>query len=158
MANYCTFRSRIFRRRHHCRWRAVKFKPILGAQGLWAGRDLYRATPAVFRSHPKDHSILSHLALGYAEDLFYRIFWYTRQNRTTAKFDYLRFYVSLKYFSRIPPLIYSEVRVRLFSDLYFLLDLWDWLLIVIFVISWRRHHCRWLIKYCFTFRSRIFHL
>jgi hypothetical protein len=34
-------------RRHHCRWRAAKFRPMLGAQGLWAGRDLYRATPAV---------------------------------------------------------------------------------------------------------------
>ena len=36
-------------RRHHYRWRAAKFRPILGAQGLWAGRDLYRATPAVTR-------------------------------------------------------------------------------------------------------------
>ena len=36
-------------RRHHCRWRAAKFKPMLGARGLWAGRDLYRATPAVTR-------------------------------------------------------------------------------------------------------------
>jgi hypothetical protein len=36
-------------RRHHCRWRAAKFWPMLGAQGLWAGRDLYRATPAVMR-------------------------------------------------------------------------------------------------------------
>jgi hypothetical protein len=36
-------------RRHHCRWRAAKFRPILGAQGLWAGRDLYRATPAMTR-------------------------------------------------------------------------------------------------------------
>jgi hypothetical protein len=34
-------------RHHHCRWRAAKFRPMLGAQGLWAGRDLYRATPAV---------------------------------------------------------------------------------------------------------------
>jgi hypothetical protein len=34
----------------------------------------------------------------------------------------------------IPPLIYSEVRVRPFSDWYFLLDLRDLLLIVIFVI------------------------
>jgi hypothetical protein len=34
-------------RRHHCRWRAAKFRPMLGAQGLWAGRDLYRATPAL---------------------------------------------------------------------------------------------------------------
>jgi hypothetical protein len=48
-------------RRHHCRWREAKFRPMLGAQGLWAGRDLYRATHAVrdtgpqfFRSHPKD--------------------------------------------------------------------------------------------------------
>ena len=36
-------------RRHHCRWRAAKFRPMLGAQGLWAGRDLHRATPAVTR-------------------------------------------------------------------------------------------------------------
>jgi hypothetical protein len=36
-------------RRQHCRWRAAKFIPMLGAQGLWAGRDLYRATPAVTR-------------------------------------------------------------------------------------------------------------
>jgi predicted RNA-binding Zn-ribbon protein involved in translation (DUF1610 family) len=36
-------------RRHHCRWRAAKFRPMLGVQGLWAGRDLYRATPAVTR-------------------------------------------------------------------------------------------------------------
>jgi hypothetical protein len=38
-------------RRHHCRWRATKFRPtcMLGAQGLWARRDLYRATPTVTR-------------------------------------------------------------------------------------------------------------
>jgi hypothetical protein len=36
-------------RRHHCRWRAAKFRPMLGAQGLWAGRDLNCATPAVTR-------------------------------------------------------------------------------------------------------------
>jgi hypothetical protein len=24
-------------RRHHCRWRAAKIRPMLGAQGLWAG-------------------------------------------------------------------------------------------------------------------------
>jgi hypothetical protein len=28
-------------------WRAVKFRPMLGAHGLGAGKDLYRATPAV---------------------------------------------------------------------------------------------------------------
>jgi hypothetical protein len=35
--------SRIFHlhvwRRHHCWWRATKFRPMLGAQGLWVGRD-----------------------------------------------------------------------------------------------------------------------
>jgi hypothetical protein len=36
-------------RRHHCRWRAAKSRPMLGAHGLWAGRDLYRATPTVTR-------------------------------------------------------------------------------------------------------------
>jgi hypothetical protein len=36
-------------RRHHSWWRAAKFRPMLGAQGLWAGRNLYRATPAVTR-------------------------------------------------------------------------------------------------------------
>jgi hypothetical protein len=36
-------------RRHHCRRRAAKFRPMFGAQGLWAGRDLYHATPAVTR-------------------------------------------------------------------------------------------------------------
>jgi hypothetical protein len=34
-------------RRHHCRWRAAKFWPMLGTQGLWAERDLNHATPAV---------------------------------------------------------------------------------------------------------------
>jgi hypothetical protein len=36
-------------RRHHCRWRPAKFRPMLGAKGLWAGRDLHRATPTVTR-------------------------------------------------------------------------------------------------------------
>jgi hypothetical protein len=36
-------------RRHHCRWGAAKFRPMLSAQGLWAGRDLFRVTPAVTR-------------------------------------------------------------------------------------------------------------
>jgi hypothetical protein len=34
-------------RRHHFRWRAANIWPMLGSQDLWAGRDLYRATPAV---------------------------------------------------------------------------------------------------------------
>jgi hypothetical protein len=36
-------------KRHHYQWRAAKFSLTLGAQGLWAGRDLYRATLAVTR-------------------------------------------------------------------------------------------------------------
>jgi hypothetical protein len=44
---------------HHCRWLGCKFRPLLGAQGLWTGRDLHRATPTAagprfLRSHPKD--------------------------------------------------------------------------------------------------------
>jgi hypothetical protein len=35
----------LHKRRHHCRWRAAKFRPMLGTQGLWAGKDLYRTTP-----------------------------------------------------------------------------------------------------------------
>jgi hypothetical protein len=41
----------------------------------------------------------------------------------------------------IPPLIYSDVRVRPFSDFYFLYDFWNWLLFVIFVISKIDRHC-----------------
>jgi hypothetical protein len=36
-------------RRYYCRWRAAKFRPMLSALGLWAGRNLYRATPSVTR-------------------------------------------------------------------------------------------------------------
>jgi hypothetical protein len=36
-------------RRHFCRWRAAKFRPMLGAQGRWEGRDLYRAIPTATR-------------------------------------------------------------------------------------------------------------
>jgi hypothetical protein len=32
-------------RRHHYEWRAAKFRLMLGALGLWAGRDLYGITP-----------------------------------------------------------------------------------------------------------------
>jgi hypothetical protein len=45
--DYLLFYVPLKNRRHHCRWRAAKFRPMLGAQGLWAGRGLYRATPAV---------------------------------------------------------------------------------------------------------------
>jgi hypothetical protein len=34
---------------HHYRWLRCKFRPMLGAQGLWAGRDLYRDTPTATR-------------------------------------------------------------------------------------------------------------
>jgi hypothetical protein len=49
-------------RRHHYRRRATKFRPMLGAQGLWAERDISRATgPRFFWSHPKDRPITSPL-------------------------------------------------------------------------------------------------
>jgi hypothetical protein len=47
-----TFNSKKFSligRRHHCQWRATNFRPMLVAQGLWVGSDLYCATPAVKR-------------------------------------------------------------------------------------------------------------
>jgi hypothetical protein len=48
---YFTSRSRILLiwRCHHSRWRAAKFRFMFGAESLWAGRDLYRATPTVTR-------------------------------------------------------------------------------------------------------------
>jgi hypothetical protein len=45
---------------HHYRWQGCKFFSMLGAQGLWAGRDLYRANtycdmgPRFSLSHSKD--------------------------------------------------------------------------------------------------------
>jgi hypothetical protein len=36
-------------RRHHCWWRDAKLRRMLGTQGNWAGRNLYRCTPAVTR-------------------------------------------------------------------------------------------------------------
>ena len=65
-------------RRHHYRWRAAKFRHILGAQGLWAGRGLYRVTPAVTRGlgfsgliRRTAHSVASYDTLGDVEDLFW---------------------------------------------------------------------------------------
>jgi hypothetical protein len=34
-------------RRHHYQWRTLTFTPMFGTHGLWAGRDLHRATPVV---------------------------------------------------------------------------------------------------------------
>jgi hypothetical protein len=42
-------RDSLLLRRHHCRWRAAKFRRMLGAQDLWAGTDFYRAIHAVTR-------------------------------------------------------------------------------------------------------------
>jgi hypothetical protein len=65
-------------RHHHYWWRASKFRPMLGTQGLWAGRDLYRETPAVtwpasvFPVSAKMplHSVSSYDTQGDGEDLF----------------------------------------------------------------------------------------
>jgi hypothetical protein len=51
----CTSYSRIFHLYGYVtiydyRWRVANCRPMLGAQGLWAGRDLYRAIPAVTRA------------------------------------------------------------------------------------------------------------
>ena len=35
---------------HHCWWQGCKFWPMLGTQGLWAGWDLYCATPTATRN------------------------------------------------------------------------------------------------------------
>jgi hypothetical protein len=65
-------------RRHHYRWRAAKFRSMLGAQGLWVRRDLYRATPAVTRDlgfsgfiqRTAPFSVASYDTQGDVEDLF----------------------------------------------------------------------------------------
>ena len=42
-------RKKIYWKRDHCRWMTAEFWTMLGSYGFWAGRDLYRATPAVTR-------------------------------------------------------------------------------------------------------------
>jgi hypothetical protein len=56
--------------------KACKFRPMLGAQGLWAERDLYLATPTVTRDlgfsgliWRPPHSVASDDTHGNAEDL-----------------------------------------------------------------------------------------
>jgi hypothetical protein len=67
---------------YHCRCRAAKSRPMLGAQGLWAGMDLYRATPAVtrdlnfsglMRSEGPSHSVTSYDTQGDLENLFLQV-------------------------------------------------------------------------------------
>jgi hypothetical protein len=57
--------------------KGCKIKPTLGAQGLWAGWDLYRATPAVTQGLSfsglilkTPHSVASYDTQGDVEDLF----------------------------------------------------------------------------------------
>jgi hypothetical protein len=51
-------------RRHYCRWRAAKFRPLLGAYGVWAGRDLvtWGGGLIFLLSHPKERPIQSPLS------------------------------------------------------------------------------------------------
>jgi hypothetical protein len=58
-------------RRHHSRWSAAKFRPMLGAQGLWAGSDLYRAIPALTQ-------ILSFYGFIRRTTPFSRLLWHTK--------------------------------------------------------------------------------
>jgi hypothetical protein len=60
-------------KRHHCRWRAAKFRPMLGAQGLWeVVPHLLWHGVLVFpvSSEGPPHSVASHDTHGDAEDLF----------------------------------------------------------------------------------------
>jgi hypothetical protein len=73
---------------HHCQWRAAKFRSMLGAQGLWAGRDLYLAIPAVtwdlnFSVSSEQSPITTHKGMWriYSNpdphgSLFSRLIWY----------------------------------------------------------------------------------
>jgi hypothetical protein len=66
----------LIRRRHHYWWRTAKFKPMLGAQGLWAERDLYRATPAVTQAWGLGFSgLIRRIALSVASLRHTRGFW-----------------------------------------------------------------------------------
>ena len=51
MVYFLSSRSRLFHSwgRYHCRWGSSISRPPLSSCGLWAGRDVYRATPAVTR-------------------------------------------------------------------------------------------------------------
>jgi hypothetical protein len=67
-------------RRHYYRWRAAEFRPMLGAHSLWAGRDLYRATPTVTRDLGSSglirrtaHLVASYDKHGNAEDPWHLI-------------------------------------------------------------------------------------
>jgi hypothetical protein len=59
-------------RRHYYQWRAQNLRPMLGAQGLWAGRDLYimphllwhRASVFLVSSEGPPHSVVSYDTLG----------------------------------------------------------------------------------------------
>jgi hypothetical protein len=51
--------------------KGLKSKPMLGAQGLWAGMDLYRATPAVTRDlEGLPHLVAYYETQGVVEDQF----------------------------------------------------------------------------------------
>jgi hypothetical protein len=64
-------------RRHHYRWRAAKFRPMLGAQGLWAGGIVivphllwHGASVFLVSSEEPPHSVASYYTQGDMEDLF----------------------------------------------------------------------------------------
>jgi hypothetical protein len=59
-------------RRHHYRWKVAKFRPMLGALGLWAGRNLYCAISAAKQdlNFPPSHQFANYNTQGNVEDLF----------------------------------------------------------------------------------------
>jgi hypothetical protein len=66
-------------RHHHYRWWAAKFGPMIGTQGLWAGRDFYRATLSLTQnlsfislsSKELPYQVASYYSHKDAEDLFH---------------------------------------------------------------------------------------
>jgi hypothetical protein len=112
---------------------------MLGAQSLCAGRDLYRATPAVtrdlgfFQSHPKDRPIQTSLTTH--QDVW-RI--YSNRDRQEVK-KLWRQICQGRYCTVIFSSILCPFR-RLIGYLRFYVPLKNILVI------WRRHHCRWRLQ------------
>ena len=62
-------------RHQHCRWKTAKFRPMVSTQGLWAGMDLYHATPAVIRGLSFFFSFLFCFVLFFLAFFFFESHW-----------------------------------------------------------------------------------
>jgi hypothetical protein len=94
-------------RRHHCRWRAAKIRPMLSTQGLWAGRYLYCTTVVVTWDLLKARSIQSPLTTHKATcriysdpnphgsisgNLWQKVLWFMKTKNMTKKSYAIFFY------------------------------------------------------------------